>query len=206
LRREVPIAISAIIGVILFAEYFFKLPSVSAWANELQNWGVVISAFALALAAANLIRIHVRRIGMGGRQSVHSAILVGGLAVTVLSGILIGQRTNPFTFVFNAIYTPLAAAFYSMTAFHLASASYRAFRAKNAQAAALLITGVLLMLGRAPIGEVIWKQFPSVANWIMSVMNLAGSRGIMITTSVGIIGVGLRVLTGLDRAHLGGAE
>ncbi len=206
MRREVPIAISSLIGLILFLEYFFKLPSVSAWASELQNWGVVISAFALALAAANLIRIHVRRIGMGGRQAVHSFILVAGLAVTVLSGILIGTRQNPFTFVFDAIYTPLAAAFYAMTAFHLASASYRAFRAKNAQAAALLVTGVLLMIGRAPIGEIIWKKFPDVANWIMGVINLAGSRGIMITTSVGVIGVGLRVLTGLDRAHLGGGE
>lgn len=206
MRREVPLAISGLIGLVLFLEYFFKLPAMSAWASNLQNWGIVISAFALALAAANLIRIHVKRISMGGRQALHSSILVAALVVTVVSGIFIGIRKDPFTFIFDAIYTPLAAAFYSMTAFHLASASYRAFRAKNALAAALLVTGVLLMLGRAPIGEVIWSKFPAVANWIMGVINLAGSRGIMITTSIGVIGVGLRVLTGLDRAHLGGAE
>ncbi len=206
MRREIPILVSAVIGVILFLEYFFKLPTLSAWASEIQNWGIVISAFALALAAANLVRIHIRRMGMGGRQALHSFILVAGLAATVLSGILMGVRSKSFVFIFDAAYTPLAAAFYAMTAFHLASASYRAFRAKNAQAAALLITGVLLMIGRAPIGEAVWKQFPTIANWIMSVVNLAGSRGIMISTSVGVIGVGLRVLTGLDRAHLGGGE
>lgn len=93
-----------------------------------------------------------------------------------------------------------------MTAFHLASASYRAFRAKNLQAAVLLVSGVLVMLGNAPVGEVIWNRFPTISNWIMGVVNLAGSRGILISTAIGMVGVSLRILTGIDRSHLGGAE
>jgi hypothetical protein len=62
------------------------------------------------------------------------------------------------------------------------------------------------MLGRAPIGEVIWNRFPAIADWIMGVVNLAGSRGIIISTSVGVTGVGLRVLLGIDRSHLGTGE
>jgi hypothetical protein len=205
-KREVPVLISLVVGLILLGEFFLKIPAIATASGEIQNWGVIIAAFALALAAINLIRIHATRIARGGREAIHSTILVGGLAVTFISGVFLGTKSVSFDFIFQGIYTPLAAAFYAMTAFHLASASYRAFRAKNAQAAALLVTGMLLMLGRAPIGEVMWNRFPAIADWIMGVINLAGSRGIIISTSVGVTGVGLRVLLGIDRSHLGTGE
>ncbi|QUL99194.1 MAG: hypothetical protein IMF26_03820 [Candidatus Fermentithermobacillus carboniphilus] len=204
MKREVPVAISALVGLVLLIDYFFKIPSIRTMATEIQDWGLIIAAFALALAAVNLLRIHVSRIGKWNRNSIHSFILVAAMLITVFSGIVLGRQSKPFDFIFQAIFNPLASAFYAMTAFHLASASYRAFRAKNAQAAALLIAGVLLMLGRAPIGEAMWSRFPKIADWIMGVVNLAGSRGILISTAVGMVGVSLRVLTGIDRSHLGG--
>lgn len=207
MKRTVPVVISAVVGVLLLVDYFFNVPSLKPRATEIQDWGLIISAFALALASINLVRIHGERIVKKDRQSIHSAILLGALFVTAFSGIFGGTKSGTFTFIFDSMFTPLAAVFYAMTAFHLASASYRAFRAKNLQAVALLVSGVLLMLGRAPIGEVIWSGFPKIADWITNVVNLAGSRGILISTAVGTIGAGLRILAGIDRTHLGsGAE
>lgn len=205
MKRELPVFLTAITGLILLADYYFNIPALKPYASAMQNWGVIIAAFTLALAAANLIKIHTLRVSRGGRIGtvLPSLVLLTGLFVTIFSGIFLGRSSPSFSFIFNNMYTPLAAAFYAMTAFHLASASYRAFRARSAQAAVLLITGVLLMLGRAPIGETIWSRFPKIADWIMGVGNLAGSRGIMISIAVGVIGVSMRVLTGIDRAHLG---
>jgi hypothetical protein len=203
LKRELPVALTAIVGLILIMDYFFKITWLSPIAGHMQNWGVIIAAFALALAAVNLFKIHSIRISRRNPGMLNSIVLLGGLLAMVYSGIFLGRTSKPFDFMFQSIYTPLAAAFYAMTAFNLASAAYRAFRARSVQAAILLVTGVLLMLGRAPIGEVIWDKFPTIANWIMSVGNLAGSRGIMISIAVGTIGVSLRVLVGVDRAHLG---
>ncbi|MEX0975308.1 MAG: hypothetical protein WD024_08195 [Bacillota bacterium] len=207
MKRILPVLVSAVVGLILLADYFLKVPILKQPATEIQDWGLIVSAFALALAAVNLLRIHAKRIVRKDRQSVHSGILIAALLVTAFSGIFMGTTSKVFKFIFDSTFTPLAAVFYAMTAFHLASASYRAFRAKNLQAVALLLSGVLLMLGRAPIGEVIWKGFPTVADWIVNVVNLAGSRGILISTAVGTVGAGLRILAGIDRSHLGsGAE
>jgi len=201
-----PIFLSAIVGFLLLVDYFFKIPTIQAAATEVQDWGIIIAAFALALAAINLTRIHAVRVAKRDRNSIHSLILIIGLCVTAGSGIFFGRDSATFDFIFQGVFTPLAAAFYAMTAFHLASASYRAFRVKNAQAAALLIAGLLVMMGRAPVGEVIWNKFPVISEWIMGVVNLAGSRGILVSIAVGMVGVSLRILTGIDRAHLGGGE
>lgn len=207
MKRTLPVIVAAVVGVILLADYFLKIPAIKQPATEIQDWGLIIAAFALALAAVNLILIHSKRILRKDRQSVHSAILITALLLTAGSGIFAGTKSAIFDFIFRSMYTPLAAVFYAMTAFHLASASYRAFRAKNAQAVALLVAGVLLMLGNAPVGEKIWIQFPKIASWITNVVNLAGSRGILISTAVGTVGAGLRILAGIDRSHLGsGAE
>jgi len=206
LKRELPVAIAGLLGVLMLVDYFLNIKAAKTLSVEMQNWVIIIAALALALAALNLVINHSRRISRKDPDSLHSYLLIISLVLTVISGVFFGPSHVSFKFIFEAIINPLASAFYAMACFHLASATYRAFRAHNLQASALLITGMLVMLGRAPIGEVIWSKFPAISTWIMSVANLAGMRGIMISSAVGMIGVGLRVMVGIDRTHLGLGE
>lgn len=113
---------------------------------------------------------------------------------------------------FIHIFTPLKATMYALLAFFVASASYRAFRAKNKEATVLLITAFIILLGRTPAGyyATAWMpdalsffQVPNLANWIMAVPNLAGQRAIIIGISLGVISMSLRVILGIERTYLG---
>ncbi|HHY17482.1 MAG TPA: hypothetical protein GX524_05345 [Firmicutes bacterium] len=203
MKRELPIIVSAIVGVLMVLEYFFNIPGLADGSKEMQNWAILIAAFALALAAINLALSHMRKVTDRKPDWIHSALLLISLVVTVIAGVFFGTGSKAFIFVFDNIITPCGSAFYAMACFHLFSAAYRAFRAQSGQAAALLITGSIVMLGRAPIGDVISPYLPALATWLMKVPNLAGMRAIMISTAVGMIGVSLRVLIGIDRTHLG---
>jgi len=99
--------------------------------------------------------------------------------------------------------SPLGAAMFAMLAFYIASASYRAFRMRSLEATILLISAVLVMLGRAPIGELMWNQFPTIATWLLNIPNTAGQKAIMIGSAIGAFATSLRILLGIERGHLG---
>ena len=120
---------------------------------------------------------------------------------------------NIFNFAFTRIYTPLSATMYSLLAFYVASAAFRAFRAKNLHATLLLVAAVLVMIGRVPVGGLlqidlsdgtIWRPLVWIQDWLMTWPNAAGQRAIQMGAAIGMIATGLRVIFGIERPYLKG--
>lgn len=137
--------------------------------------------------------------------------------------VYIHEANNYFySIIFERIYSPLQATMFSLLAFFMASAAFRAFRAKSFEASLLLISAFLVMLGRVPLGEVLGqfinftvyyipyinridfsKIFVDISQFIMDCPNSAGQRAIMIGAALGIVSASLRIWLGFEREHLG---
>jgi hypothetical protein len=113
-------------------------------------------------------------------------------------------KHSPFNYAFDYVLLPLSATIFALLAFYVASAAFRAFRARNVQSALLLITAVLVMIGRVPVGKAIWGGFPLLQDWIMIWPNTAGQRAILIGAAIGMIATGIRVIFGIERPYLKG--
>ena len=114
--------------------------------------------------------------------------------------------------MFNVVFVPLASTMYALLAFFVASASYRAFRAKNRESTILLLAAFVILLGQTPFGNILtaWVpdsfsilQVPNLAVWIMSSPNLAGQRAILIGIGLGVVSMSLRLILGVERSYLG---
>jgi hypothetical protein len=70
-------------------------------------------------------------------------------------GTHVSKDGSLFSWIYKKMFTPLSATMFALLAFFVASASYRAFRIRNFEATLLLISGIIVMLGRVPVGELI---------------------------------------------------
>jgi hypothetical protein len=117
-----------------------------------------------------------------------------------------GKEGRVFVWLYDHIFAPCNATMFALLAFFVASAAFRAFRARNLEAGLLLGGAVLVMLARVPIGRAISETLPSIGQWILDVPNNGSRRAIMMGAAVGAIATGLRILLGLERSHLGSDE
>jgi len=109
-----------------------------------------------------------------GAEKVVSALTASGARAEVQPadwGGHLSTRGSLFNWMFRFIFTPLSATMFALLAFFVASASYRAFRIRNFEATLLLVSGIIIMLGRVPIGGRISSWF------IMYIIALALGAG-----------------------------
>jgi hypothetical protein len=108
-----------------------------------------------------------------------------------------------YVWFYDHVFFPCNATMFALLAFFIASAAFRAFRARSAEAALLLGAAVLVMIGFVPMGGALWSGFPEIADWIMEVLNTSGRRAIIMGAALGAVATGLRIILGIERSHLG---
>jgi len=219
LRKEVPLAITFVVALIVMLSSITKGPIPGTAISipdifkfHISPWMTIVSAFAVGLASVNLMRLHTRTITRKRPEWIYSVILIatmviyGGFRTYVELNLTNKVAAANYALIFNNILTPLSAAMWALLSFYVASASYRAFRARSLEASVLLISALIVMLGAAPIGALIWDKFPVLQRWLLDVPNMTGQRGILIGAAIGGFVTSLRVLLGMERGHLGGTE
>lgn len=216
MRRELPLVITFLVGIIVLAARVFAgadggATVVTNWSNELADWVIIVSAFAVGLASVNLFRIHGDNIARQRPGWFNSLTLLVAIVVFTVVGVFArfggaGFFADLNQNLYDSIIAPLGAAMFAILAFYIASSAYRAFRMRSLEASVMLVAAILIMLGKAPIGELLWTQFPEIADWLLKIPNTVGQRGIMIGAAIGGFSTSLRILLGIERGHLGGVE
>lgn len=204
MKRTVPLLIGFMSGAIVLAKYFIANKALGTWGATMVSWRTIVAAFALGVGTVNLVQMHLRKITRRQKGWDSSVLLVISLVGFTAIGLTKGTTNPVYKWGFDYLYQPIYSAISSLLAFMITSASYRAFKVKDWQAGVLMVTAVIVMLGQVGVGSLIYKGIPSWSQWIMSVVNLAGMRGITIGGALGAVALSLRVLLGLERGYLGG--
>ena len=215
LRRTLPLIIAFVLGSTAIGLYYIPHSAAQDVEETLARWDRIIQAFAFFLGIHSLMALHwgrIRRryIGWGYSFLVYAGfVLMLGFAVyNDGQGPLNPQvsGSGPFDWMYRNVQVPADATMFSILAFFIASAAYRTFRARTPEAAILLVSAVIVMVGRVPIGAFISDLIPQAAQWLMAVPNLAAKRGILLGVCLGAIATSLRIIFGIERSYLGGGD
>ncbi|MCD6587335.1 MAG: hypothetical protein J7K88_02150 [Candidatus Fermentibacteraceae bacterium] len=205
MRLAIPLMITFVAGMIMIFQFF--VPATQSIGETLQEWYMIVASFAIFLGSVNLLYVHTHRIRFKGRNWKYSPVTIIGFAAMIITGLVFGiEPGKPFDYMFTQMMVPMGATMFSLLAFFVASAAFRAFRASNWRATLLLISAFVVMLGRVPIGAMIWGKIPLISEWIMQYPNMAGQRAVMIGAAMGMVATSLRMIFGIERSYLGGAD
>ncbi|MCL1826577.1 MAG: hypothetical protein FWG20_00885 [Candidatus Cloacimonetes bacterium] len=230
MNYKLPLVITFCAGLLMIlAEFIPHRPFGSISAN-IEIWFLIITGFAIILGQISLLKMNIIKVVYKLPNWKYHLATIISFSVMFLVGILYGMQKQPgllghgewlssalgdkpFDYIFANIYQHLMAAMFSILAFYIASAAYRAFIARTLDSTLLLSVSIIVMLGNTSFGTSLtaglpqaikFLHLPNLSSFIMDFPNTAGQRAILIGAGIGIIGSSLRIILGIERSWLGG--
>lgn len=228
MKKTIPLLITGIGGFVVIIAFFS--PRLESVGEEFSTWFNILAAFAFILGGGNLLKMNFKKISDRTPGWGYAAVLLFSFIATLTIG-LSKFHVSPaeefplaawsgkydtegggYWWIYNYSYAPLAGTMFSLLAFFVASAAFRAFRAKNIEATLLLGTAFVVLLGRCYAGYLLTRSIepyapgltiPGISTFILQVFNTAGQRAIMIGIALGIVATSLKIILGIDRSYIG---
>jgi len=199
------------------------------------NFTQIISGFMLGLGVYSLLRIHLTRITKGHKDAFFSVVLLASMvAMAFFAYADYNLRLNPETalklenpdnwgfitkgrdLLFDGMLQQMDAAMFSVIAFFILSAAYRAFRVRSVEATILLATALLVILSLMGLVAEQWDAFfaglgsgpndffenlklTTMRNFIRDTFQTPSINGITLGTGIGALAMGLRIWLGLEK-------
>ena len=193
----------------------------------------ILTGLLLGLGIYSLMRIHLKKFLTFGKDWGYSAVLIGALLAQVFFGFwnyhdfkgpnaaaLNEGRSWAFQnyasdLLFDGMFQQFEAAMFSIIAFYILSAAYRAFRLRSPEASILLGTALVIMLANMGAVSQPWDdavknvahgntwllnlQLSEIKGWVSDTIQTPSLRGVDFGIGIGTIAMGLRLWLSLEK-------
>jgi hypothetical protein len=201
--------------------------------SDVVSFTVILTSFMLGLGIYSLMRIHVGRIRRHHEDAFFSWVLIVSLLLMVGFGYAdwssrLGERSALLElrdnwgfvnyardFLFEGLLQQMDAAMFSIIAFFIMSAAYRAFRVRSVEATILLATALIVILSLMGAVAFEWDegvarmangnplllnlQLTEISQWLRNTFQTSSLRGIAFGVGIGALAMGLRIWLSLER-------
>ncbi|MCC7479088.1 hypothetical protein IT575_11600 [bacterium] len=228
LRRQLPVIIAFVVGLSMWVLFYVPTQKSLELQDGFTLWVRIIVGFAAVLGVLSVVNHHYNKIKAKRPGYAFSFITLGAFLLMALSGFIkaplpgfAAGNNKPDSlhfWLYNNMMLPMQATMFSILAFFIASAAFRAFRARSMEATVLLVAACVTMLGRVPLGELMKLgdpiflggpapiDFPWWSSWLLNVPNSAAQRGILLGVYLSQIAVAIRIIFGIERTYMGGGD
>lgn len=218
------------------------IESVSFWVEDVvglfKSMSNTLTSFLLLMGVFSLVRLHLTRTAKKSQDWQFSVILLISAGVMAFFGYAnwhFGLNIKPEDqekfkafenqpmvmrgkeILFDGLLQTMEAAMFSIIAFYILSAAYRAFRVRSVEATILLASALITMLGLLGIAENYWSiaidamggtnpdafinnfRLDTISGFIRANLQAPGLRAIDFGVGVGALAMALRLWLGLER-------
>jgi len=206
--------------------------------NAFKSLSNTLTAFLLLLGVFSLVRLHLMRVAKQQRDWQFSIVLLVSAVLMAVFGYadwLMRLNMTPEALeaikevpswptqtlgkdlMFNGLLQTMEGAMFSIIAFYILSAAYRAFRIRSVEATILLASALIVMLGLLGMAETFWSsgidamggqnpdsfinnfRLDSISGFLRDRFQAPGLRAIDFGVGVGALAMGLRLWLSLER-------
>lgn len=224
-RKPLIAGVTFIAGLFFAAEFFLPVAPPGApnagqnfltpYLKPVSAWTTVLQAFALGIGIYSLVSVHLRNISRKRQGYGFSIVLLGAILAMAVPAIWKEYTTDArvkglYTIIYDGGFNALNATMFSVVAFYIVSAAYRAFRIRSLEATIILISAFLIMLGQVTVGQALTNWIPtegfarnfrveSISNWILTRVNSPAVLAIEFGVGIGALATSLRLWLSLER-------
>jgi hypothetical protein len=202
------------LGFFYATVYYVAFPGtidLQGLSDKLLAYITAVLTAGFAVGVINLARVHIINIRRRRATWMYSVLLIISLCAMAIASVIgspfaldpnaavipasvIAFITPIWQFLYYKILVNVNSSIYSLLGFFIASAAYRAFKARTLESTLLLVAGLLVMIGQAPIVALVWPGFGAIREWILAFPNTAGQRGVLIGIALGVLVLSVRRL------------
>lgn len=205
MKKQIPILIVFVTGLIMVMQFFVPHAASEFLFTYANDFVIVIGILALPLGIFSLMRGTVIKARKDPHERFYAIVTIVGFLVMALANVK--RDTGPHSLaqnLFSYVMIPCQATIFSMLAFYIASAAYRAFRVRTWLATVLLVTAFIVMLRIVPLPGPLSTWNSDIVQWILAVPNMASKRAIIIGVGLGAISYSMKIILGIERGYMGG--
>jgi len=234
LKRQWPVVVAFVVGITMWVTFYVPSQGSQDLLDDFNRMARLLFGFAAILGILSLLHHHWSKIklkkpGFGFSYVTLIAFVVMGavglfpIKIPGFAEVYAQSAGGLHMWIYNNMFVPMQATMFSVLAFFIASAAFRAFRARSVEATALLVAGCIMMIGRVPVGDWLadkvdsftfgpsgeqysYIDFPAVTSWLLNVPNAAAKRGILLGVLLSQIAIAIRIIFGIERTYMGGGD
>lgn len=219
-RKPLIAAITFLAGLFYATEFFWPVNTegenfLTPFMEPVSHMATVLQAFALGMGIYSLLSLHLRSITRQRTGWGYSVVLIAAIFALAVPAILNEYHPNRYNAGLKAIFyngglVSLDAAMFSIIAFYIVSAAYRAFRIRSTEATILLASAMIVMLGQVAMGQVLTNWIPNegfasnfrlenLKSWILYKVNSPALQAVDFGLGIGFLALSLRLWLSLER-------
>ena len=206
-RRQIPLALTIFIVLVIIIKCFFPNPVVNYWSVMFQQWSSLATAVSIGLGIIALLSFHIPRIIKMENEPIrfqwfYSLSTVAIMLIFIVVGIGLGSGSPQYSWLFSVWYAPISGLICFVSAFYSVTAVYRAFKIRSLEGAFLIIPALLIFLYDAPLGVFLFPPLGPIGVYLFTVITASAYRAGLLCVGLGMVFIMIRTVLGEERGYL----